>query len=897
MADKSIEETGKFIEWIEKIRLAAVMLDPEGTIIFCNDFLLELIGRSREEVQGKDWFTQFIPKEIVSDIKSTFIKTIATGEFPPYYENEIITRNGDKLLIRWNNSVIRDKSGAVVCATSIGEDITEKRHSEDLLRESEKRYRELVELLPETVWETDMDGNLTFVSLKGFTLFGYTREDFYKGLNIYDLIHPDDRIKAHRNVRKVLEGKDIGLQEYSMLKKDGSSFPVMIHASEIIRDGKPDGLRGITLDVTEQVQAIRALRESEERFRYMTELSPFPVSIIDSTGRYIYMNKKFSEVFGYTPEDIPSGKAWFMKAFPDPEYRRNVIDTWKKDLKNIGKGKPRTRIFNIVCKDGSSREIIFRPVTMSDDNQFVTYEDITESRRAINALRREKEFSDNLINSSVDGILAFDREGVLTLWNQGMERISGVSKEETLGKCGFDIFPFLKETGEIKFFHETIAGNSVVAENRFFSVPITGKEGFFEGRYSPLRNEKGDIVGGITVVRDITERKRAEEHRRKLEEQLAQAQKMESIGRLAGGIAHDFNNLLTAIIGNSEIALMETSPDDSMYNEMIEIKSTAERAAELTRQLLAFSRRQIIEPRIINLNEIIFNMDKMIRRLIGENIELVLLPFEKLWSVKIDPGQLEQVLTNIAVNARDAMTEGGKLSIETSNITLDEESVKDQQYMSPGNYVMISVIDTGIGMDEETRLHIFEPFFTTKEVGKGTGLGMSTCYGIVKQNNGAIQVFSAPGKGTTVRLYFPRVSEKPLDVPRLGFSSVVPKGTETILVVEDEPSVRRMIKTILINNGYTVIDAMNGHEALRIIEHHNDIFQLLLTDVIMPGMGGKELYKALKKSYPDSKVLFMSGYTDDSIVHHGILDPGLEFIEKPFSPAALLKKVRNILDE
>ena len=390
---------------------------------------------------------------------------------------------------------------------------------------------------------------------------------------------------------------------------------------------------------------------------------------------------------------------------------------------------------------------------------------------------------------------------------------------------------------------------------------------------------------------------RTEELRRS-EEQLRQSQKLEAVGQLAGGIAHDFNNLLTVINGNSEL-LLRGLRDEKQSERVQEIRKAGERAAQLTRQLLAFSRKQVLQPVVLNLNSIIPDTDKMLRRLIGADVDFLTSLEPELWPVKADPGQIEQVLMNLAINARDAMPQGGKLTIQTANVYLDESYAHGHAAaVSPGPYVMLAVSDTGHGMDAETRSRIFEPFFTTKEKGKGTGLGLSTVYGIVKQSGGNIWVYSEVGRGTTFKIYLPSVAEAseqraPEAAPREG----VPQGSETVLLVEDEEVVRRLARDILELNGYRVLEAADCREALSLCESHEGPIHLLLTDVVMPQMNGRELSECALALRPAMRVLYMSGYTDDSIVHHGVLDAGVAFLEKPFTPDAVARKVREVLDD
>jgi len=393
------------------------------------------------------------------------------------------------------------------------------------------------------------------------------------------------------------------------------------------------------------------------------------------------------------------------------------------------------------------------------------------------------------------------------------------------------------------------------------------------------------------------EHKRAEEDAlRQSEEQLRQSQKMEAIGRLAGGISHDFNNLLTAIIGYSEFLLFRLDQEDPLRKYAEEIKKAGERASSLTRQLLAFSRKQVLQPEVLDLNIIVADLDNMLRRLIGEDIELVTLLEPDLGAVKVDPGQMEQVIMNLAVNARDAMPYGGKLIIETANVDLDELYARQHSPIRPGHYVMLAVSDNGCGMDKETLSHIFEPFFTTKEQGKGTGLGLSTVYGIVKQSEGFIWVYSEPGTGTTFKIYLPQVQGAERWPKTSPLTTRMQRGSETILLVEDEEVVRELVGKLLPVNGFTVLAARNGSEALAICQQHKGPIHLLLTDVVMPQMSGRQLAAHLSKLHPEMKVLYMSGYTDDAIIRHGVLEPGLAFIQKPFTIDTMIQKVREVLD-
>lgn len=412
-----------------------------------------------------------------------------------------------------------------------------------------------------------------------------------------------------------------------------------------------------------------------------------------------------------------------------------------------------------------------------------------------------------------------------------------------------------------------------------------------------MKDKEGQFAGMVATFEDITERKQAEAEREKLQAQLIQAQKMESVGRLAGGVAHDFNNMLSIILGNTEMAMEGITPDDPLHDNLSEIFSAALRSADITRQLLAFARKQTIAPKVLDLNRTIKSMLKMLRRLIGEDIDLLWLPEKKVWPVRMDPSQLDQILANLCVNARDAIAGVGKITIETGTAIFDSAYCSEHPGFVPGDFVLLVVSDDGCGMDEEILSKLFEPFFTTKDADKGTGLGLATVYGIVKQNDGFINVYSEPDQGTTFRVYLPRYLPEAESPEKKISDKLTMVGTETILLVEDEPSILKMTKMMLERTGYMVLAAGTPGEAIALAREHAGEIHLLMTDVVMPEMNGRDLAKNLFSLYPNLKRLFMSGYTANVIAHHGVLDEGVNFIQKPFSKEQLGVKVREVLDD
>jgi PAS domain S-box-containing protein len=522
-------------------------------------------------------------------------------------------------------------------------------------------------------------------------------------------------------------------------------------------------------------------------------------------------------------------------------------------------------------------------------------QEIAERKRVEEALRESEERSRVSFEKAAVGQALTSLDGRFLRVNAALATVLGAAPEELQGKSFADLTHKDDVGPSTDAMSALLTGQDAVRfEKRY--VALDGRTVWVDANIALLRDAQGRPEHFIATLVDITQRKRAEAEREKLREQLLASQKMEAIGSLAGGIAHDFNNLLSVILSYGTFGLEAVSEHDPLHGDLLEIKSAAERAARLTAQLLAFGRKQVLRPEPLDLNRAVSEMEKMLRRIIGEDIELVHLPGSNLGVVKADPSQIEQVIMNLAVNARDAMPEGGKLTIETANAEIDEGYASEHIDVKPGPYVMLMVTDTGCGMDEQTRSRIFEPFFTTKGPKKGTGLGLSTVYGIVKQSGGNIWVYSEPGHGTSFKIYLPRELGAAASSSRPAPSVAPAVGTETILVVEDEPALGAVVKRILGAAGYTVLVAQSGGEALLICEGHEGEIHMVLTDVIMPQMSGKAFAECVAKTRPQVKVLYMSGYTDDAIVHHGVLDPGTRFIAKPFNAADLARKVREVLD-
>jgi two-component system cell cycle sensor histidine kinase/response regulator CckA len=608
------------------------------------------------------------------------------------------------------------------------------------------------------------------------------------------------------------------------------------------------------------------------------------VVVLDREGRIVSFNFACQTATGYAAEEMLGKVFWEYLLIPEEvEGVRAVFQDLRADH------FPNSHENYWVAKDGSRRLISWSSTALSGRNGEVEYVigtgvDITELRHRQDELRQVNETLGAVIDTSPLAIVAMDLAGRVVSWNRAAERIFGWSEEEVLGQ----VFPAVPED-DMAFFHDNLErirlGEvlSGVERNRNTKGGAPVAVALWN---APRRNAAGEVVGAISVIADVTERKR-------LEDQFRQSQKMEAVGRLAGGVAHDFNNLLTVITGYSQMVLDTFSAEDMLRGYVEEVLRAAESAAALTNQLLAFSRRQVVQPQVLDLNTLVVNVDKMLHRLIGEDIELVTALSPSLPKIKVDPGQFQQVLMNLVVNARDAMPDGGRLTIETTAARFKERDAPPG--LAPGNYVELSVRDTGKGMDEEIRRRLFEPFFTTKARGKGTGLGLSTAYGIVKQSGGDIWVTTEPGKGSQFQIYLPAAEEAEAAAAQGCLAPSQQQGVETILLVEDETGLRKLVREVLRAHGYAVLQAGDVREAMRICEQHLGAIHLFLTDVVMPHMSGRELAEHATALRPGMKVLYMSGYTD-VIAEQPAADQA-PFLQKPFTPDALLAKIRDVLDE
>ena len=690
--------------------------------------------------------------------------------------------------------------------------------------------------------------------------------------------------------RTVTTRESVRSEEIRIQRGDGTDgFIRMSSAPVVDANGKVVAAVAIVVDVTDQRKAERAVKSTDERLRFVAKATTDVIWDWDIKTNALVWNDSVETVFGHKQNQIYPEIQWWYDHL-HPEDRERVMAGLHAVLEHSGTNW--SDQYRYQRADGTYASVMDRGYVARDHTGVAlrmigAMTDVTERTRSEAAIR----FQAQLLNAVQQAVVATDPEGIVIFWNKFAENLYGWTAEESVGKMIDELTPspFYRDHGA------AIAGRGAAGESWTGEFLVQGKLGkAFPALLtsSPVLDERGRVLGFVGVSIDLTER-------RNLEEQFRQSQKMDAVGRLAGGIAHDFNNLLTVIRLNTEIILDSFDATDPRSEDVKQIKSAAERASTLTRQLLAFSRKQILQPRVLDMNSVVGTVEPMLRRLIGEDITITSHCGARGYVVA-DPGQLEQILVNLVVNARDAMPQGGRISIETKNVELDENYTSEHAPVVAGRYVMLAVTDTGIGMNADTKEHAFDPFFTTKDPGKGTGLGLATVYGIVKQSGGYVWIYSEPARGTALKLYFPEVSAAAAfgATPEYQPAAKTPnRGSETILLVEDEEAVRGLACRILERQGYRVIPAQHGRDAMEIATKEAGQIDLVLTDVVMPGMNGRGLVERLAGIRPAIKSLYMSGYTDDDIIRRGFIEPSKSFLQKPFTSEALLATVRKVLDE
>lgn len=815
-------------------------------------------------------------------------------------EHRVRNANGDWIWVESMGRVVaRGEDGRALRAIGTNFDITKRKNAEDALRQSEEKYASMIKASPDAITlRTLPDCRYIDVNESFTKLTGYSREEVL-GKSIEELNILLDSQKHAKVVDNVQQRGDTQDEEFSYRTKAGEVRIGKVSATRVNVAGK-DCILSVTRDVTDSKLAEEALRGSEERFRTLVETLRATVLILGPRGEIQFANRAALKLFGRTLEEAVGKTSIELGWNPLDESGNELPLEMRPSHRVLATGEPvRNEVFG--WRRPGSNEMLW---TIGDlvplfgkngklEKIVVAFSDITLQKRAAEALRQSEEKYAKMIQFNPDAVSlrSFPDLRYLDI-NKQWVQMFGYSRQEALGKTTGELNIAL-DTDRLDIVDPLQRGDEV----RGKEVPYRTKAGECRVAWaSAIQVEVGGRICVLSITRDITEQKDAQEALRKSELRIQTIQKMEAVGRLAGGIAHDFNNMLMVVSGQLELLREQLARQPEHIRKIEQAQKASERAASLTRQLLAFSRMQALQPQIVNLSTIVSEMNKLIAPMIGPGIDMETKLEPALGSVKADPAQIEQVIVNLVVNARDAMPEGGRLLLETSNIELDEEHANLHPPMTPGRYVLLEVTDTGIGMDTETQKRIFEPFFTTKPKGKGTGLGLASVYGIVKQSGGFIWVDSAPGHGTTFRMYLPIVAETTEEQKSPKASHKTIADTETILLAEDEPAVRAVARAFLHGLGYKVLEAGSGAEALDIAKKHPHRVDLLLTDMVMPGITGSELAAQITLLRPDTKVTYMSGYSDFKPDQGEQPTDGHTFVQKPFTRDSLARAIRQALD-
>ncbi|MBI5248041.1 MAG: PAS domain S-box protein [Desulfomonile tiedjei] len=881
--DALLESEARFRRLIKLAPLPMCLVTRQGALAYFNDQFVQVFGYTHEDVPTlKEWRQKAYPDEnyrqwVVDTWEAALKRAIAEKTDIAPVEYKVACKQGEMRLVEMSGIVIENS----VLVTFV--DVTERRRAEEALKESEERFRSTFEQAAVGICHVAPGGHFLRVNTKMSEILGYSSEELFQ-LSFQDVIHSED-IEPHLvSVRRVLTDE---IRTYSgeerCIRKDG--VVVWVHVTSSLNkyaSGNQNYMIFVVEDISARKAAEQAVRESEERFRSAFSTSPDSININRlSDGVYMDINDGFTALTGFTRDEVVGRSSFDIDIWADLKDRERLVAELVKH------GRVNNLQAKFRLKDGRVRTGLMS-ASVTTINGVPHILSIT---RDIDDLKRAEEDRTRLataIDQAAEAVVITDTDGTIVYVNPAFERTTGYSRDEALGKN-----PRILKSGQhdekfYKHMWETIASGQVWSGH----LITRKKDGALfeeEATISPIREDGGEIVNYVAVKRDVTKEV-------SLQKQLLQAQKMEAIGTLAGGIAHDFNNLLQVTLGYSELLLHEKKEDNPEYADLKKIFSAARNGADLVQRLLTFSRK--VEPKLIvlNLNRMITQVDKLLRRTIPKMIEVHLDLDSGVAEIQADPTQMEQILMNLAVNARDAMPDGGSLTIGTRNTTLDEEYCSFHAGAVPGDYVLLTVSDTGHGMDKETVGHIFEPFYTTKELGRGTGLGLAMVYGIVSQHGGHIACYSEEGRGTTFTVYFPAIPAE-ADV-RVEASKEMPTfGTETILLVDDEDMVRELGERILRKSGYTMLVAPNGAKALALYTENRDRISLVILDLIMPGMGGKQCLEELLKIDPQVRVLISSGFSGDVSVKESLDIGALGFVGKPFRMNELLLKVRKLLDK
>ena len=880
-------------------------VDAEGRITYLNHACRKIYGREPQEMIGR-FFLEFVPPDQYEKDLAVFTKALQTGEKTVEYISRVYRKDGSIAVLSANAVIMYDQDGRVAGSSGISRDITENLIAQEALKKSELEQRQMAEQLKQErarlvaaqavakigSWETDLSTLAVVWSEETYRIFETTAEKFQPThAGFLTFVHPEDRAAVDKAFGDSLTQTGPFVYEHRLMMPDGRVKFVEEHW-QVFKDdaGRPLRAGGTCQDITERKGAEKLLQLSERRHRLLFQANPLPMFVYDlETLKYLAVNPMAVQTYGYTEAEFLTMTIRDIRPAEDVAKLELTLKTLPPGTKDLGVWRHRKKSGEIFFVEISSDSIDFEGRLA----RLVLVNDITERKRAEEELRWKTAFLEAQVDSSMDGILVVDSQGKDILRNQRLNDLWKIPPEIATSKDDRVQVEFVAtRTKDPEQFAAKVA--------YLYSHPeevsrdeIELVDGTILDRYSsPVRDKAGTYYGRIWTFRDITEQ-------RELEKQFRQSQKMEAFGQLAGGVAHDFNNILAVI--QLQAALLEESEQKltpEQLNITSDIGAAAERGANLTRQLLLFSRRQTLQPQNLKLKDVVGNISRMLMRTLGEHIQLQFKFSEESLYIRADAGMIDQIILNLTVNARDAMPKGGHILIETAAAEFDEVTATQVPEARPGSFVCLSVTDTGTGIPPEILPQIFEPFFTTKDLGKGTGLGLATVYGIVKQHGGWINVYSQVNRGTAFRVYLPRLAGTFDTTFRLLSKATSVSGNETILLAEDEATVRSCVRKTLSRLGYRVLEASDGKNAIEVWKQHRNEIRLLLTDMVMPGgMTGKELARALMEQDPKLKVVYTSGYSAEFANESFPLDEGVNFLAKPFDSQKLADTIRRALDQ
>jgi two-component system cell cycle sensor histidine kinase/response regulator CckA len=863
-----------------------ITMDVNGIVIEFNAAAERTFGYSKAEAIGRELADLIIPPTLRDAHRNGLARYLQTGEgrlLGTVIEITAVRSDGSELPVELAITAIHSEKAPIF--TGVLRDITARKRAD----ETRARLAAIVDSSDDAIFSMDLDDTICTWNVGAERLYGYGADEVI-GRNRAILVPAGATGELTAILDKASRGETGEPLETQRIRKDGTVIDISLTISPMTNPaGRVTGVSAIARDITSRNKTAAAVRGDRDRAQRYLDTPEVILLALDLQGRITLANRYACSLLGWTADEL-LGRDWIDTCLPV-----RMRDTARHRFRDLIGGDLSVVENPVLTKSGEERLIEWRNTVQRDEagqaiGTFSSGSDVTERNQAVEALRSAEERMRFVLKSANVGIWDMDYTTGVLRWSETLEAQYGLP-------CGtfggtFEAFMQVVHPDDRDSVLETVgtamqSGTDFSMLNR--SLLPDGSVRWLSGAGRVYFGEHREPVHGVGISVDITER-------RALEAQYQQAQKMEAIGQLAGGVAHDFNNLLTIILGNCELLLDDVDGNVQRQEDLTQIQRAGQSAAGLTRQLLAFSRKEIIEPKLLDLNAVLAEMRAMLRRLIREDVEIVLALRPELAPVKADRGQIEQIVLNLSVNARDAMPRGGTLTIQIDNVTLDDRYAKTHVAVTPGAYVALTVTDTGGGMTPEVQARLFEPFFTTKEAGTGTGLGLATVHGIVTQNGGSINVSSEIGRGTSFQVYFPRAdgAELVADGPPAPARARV--GGETVLVVEDAEGLRLLATKLLERLGYTVLVAANATQAMQLFED-NSAIDVVLTDVVMPGGSGPELTKRLIGRRPGLKVIYMSGYTDEAIVHHGVLDPGIAFLHKPFTSDTLSRKIRETLDQ